>query len=268
MRLLILLLTAVPPALALCQEHPCGEGCIPPDKICCTPIAPDTTPFACPLDYTCGPDLECRPPSPAAGPIETGVPLCASPFVACGTACAAPDALCCGNGAWSCAAGLACAPAPLQCVAPLASPSSLSSSRGLASLQGPGLPTTVADVTMPGGYGTLDVTQTSESAGSPSGGSSIAVDGTEGISTYGLASPVPPSEPSTGPEYSVHRSTVVTGSASNAHGSTATSLVEATASSAAHPSKTDSADEGAGGRIEVSVGATLMGLLLGAVLFG
>ncbi|EGY14627.1 hypothetical protein VD0002_g6010 [Verticillium dahliae] len=272
MRLFILLQAALPAVLALCQNHPCGSGCIPADKICCSPVDPYTTPFACPLDYTCGPGLECRPPSPAAGPVETGVPLCGPPFVACGATCTAPDSVCCEDGAWSCAAGLECAPAPLQCVAPLAQPSPPSSSRSLTSQEGLVQPTTVADVTMPGGYGTVDASQASEPVASTSS-TNVAFtsmfDGTKTTSTDGLAYPVPTPESSASPGYSVYHSTVTTLDSSSIHGSAASSLVEDTSAlSSVSPSQSGSADEGTGGRVEVPVGATLMGVLLGAVLLG
>ncbi|KAG7141691.1 hypothetical protein HYQ46_007787 [Verticillium longisporum] len=214
MRLFILLHAALPAVLALCQNHPCGSGCIPADKICCSPIDPYTTPFACPLDYTCGPGLECRPPSPAAGPVETGVPLC----------------------------------------------------EGLVQ------PTTVADVTMPGGYGTVDASQASEPVASTSS-TNVAFtsmfDGTKTTSTDGLAYPVPTPESSASPGYSVYQSTVTTLDSSSIYGSAASSLVEDTSAlSSVSPSQSGSADEGTGGRVEVPVGATLMGVLLGAVLLG
>ncbi|EEY20620.1 predicted protein [Verticillium alfalfae VaMs.102] len=242
MRLFISLQAALPAVLALCQNHPCDQGCIPADKICCSPVDPSTTPFACPLDYTCGPSLECRPPSPAAGPVETGIPLCAPPFVACGATCTAPDAVCCEDGAWSCAAG----------------PRMRARAR--------------FNVTMPGGYGTADASQTSEPV---AGTSSLDVaftsmfDAAKTTSTDGLAYPAPTLESSASPAYSVYQSTVTTLDSSSAHGSAASSLAEDTpALSSVSPSQSGSADEGAGGRVEVSVGATLMGVLLGAVLLG
>lgn len=135
-------------------EGLCGDVCIPSDRICCQIEGSfGTVHAACPLDWACTEDGQCRLPSP---PEKGGIytPVCPEGMTPCGTQCITAGEVCCNDGS-SCPAGLRCAAPPLKCTAPGTeenTPTPEPEPTREPSLLTPGdlgRPTTAADMTLP-----------------------------------------------------------------------------------------------------------------------